>query len=179
MTYPTTNSSMLANQITKIDGQPTALDIAKVQREIIEIAGGMTNPESKQYGHVGMMMFDVEFQKFAKDSGHTGAVTSWKPPKESGPRPEFKKGSDKDEYRILVEAWKYDNEVEALYMEGGKKLKIQITNAVKAQFLSKIRNKTDTLHRLGPKNLLDHLKARNCSQPEKARQCMGWKISHH
>jgi hypothetical protein len=114
MTSLTTNSTMLANQITKIDGQPTALDIANLQREIIVIAGGMTNPESKQYGHVGMMMADVEFQKFAKDSGHTGIATSWKPPKESGPPPKFKKGSDKDEYRILVEARKYDNEVEAL-----------------------------------------------------------------
>jgi hypothetical protein len=158
-TSHTSSNTMTANQLTKIVGQPTALDIANLQREIIEMAGNMSNPNSKQFGHVGMMMTDVEYQKFAKDSGHTGNVTEWSAPKESGPRPEFKKGTDKDEYRILVEAWKYNDEVEAQYTEGRKELKIQITNAVEAQFLRKVRNKTDTSHGLGPKELLDHLKS--------------------
>jgi hypothetical protein len=84
-TSHTSSNNMTANQLTKIEGQPTALDIANLQREIIEMAGNMSNPNSKQFGHVGMMMTDVEYQKFVKDSGYNGNATQWSAPKESGP----------------------------------------------------------------------------------------------
>jgi hypothetical protein len=58
-----------------------------------------------------------------------------------------------------VTEWEYNNEVEAKFMEGRKELKSQIIDAVQPQFLRKIRNKTDTSHGLGPKELLDHLKS--------------------
>jgi hypothetical protein len=45
-TSHTSNNTMTTNQLTKIVGQPTALDIANLQREIIEMAGNMSNPNS-------------------------------------------------------------------------------------------------------------------------------------
>jgi hypothetical protein len=159
MTSQTSGSTVKANKsLTKIVGKPTALDIATLQREVIENAGNMNNPNSKQYGHIGMMMSDVEFQKFAKDSGATGAVTAWKAPREAGERPQFKKGDNKEEHQLLVNDWTYNNEVEEKFMNGKKELKSQIIDAVEAQYLRKVRNKTDTTHGKGPKELLDHLK---------------------
>ncbi len=160
MTSLTDSSTVMANKtLTKIDGKPTALDIANLQREIIENAGNMNNPKSKQFGHVGMMMSNVEYGKFVTDSGVTGVISKWEPPKAAGARPEYKKGDKMDEHRLLLDDWAYNSSVEEKYMNGRKALKSQIIEAVEAQYLRKIRNKTDTSHGIGPKELLDHLKA--------------------
>lgn len=149
----------MATKVTKIIGKPTALDIANLERQLIENAGNMTNAKSKQFGHVGMLMSHEEYEKFAENSGVTGTLAKWQPPKESGARPEYIKGDKLHEHKQLVDDWAYNNEVEKEYTNGWKEIKGQIIEAVEAQYLRKVRNATDTTHGKGPKELLDHLKA--------------------
>jgi hypothetical protein len=152
-----TSTVMPHPTLTKILGEPTAMDIAVLERELLENAGSMRNTVSRRFGHAGMLMTPGDYQALANKAGYK--TPAWKEPKDPGAPPKFKASDNIKAYTVLEKQWNAKSSAFDDYQNGKGKLKSQILEAVGPQFFRDVRDSTDTMMGVGPKELLDHLKS--------------------
>jgi hypothetical protein len=152
----TSTSIVMAHPtLTKIPGEPTAIALAIMERELRENAGNIENPKSQRFGHLGMMMSAADYAEFTTKMGYT--TPAWKEPKEPK-EPNYKTGDDINDYNIKKE--KYNKKLAAFkeFKKGKQMLKAQIIEAVGKEFLKGVRDLSDTIMGVGPKEIFDYLK---------------------
>jgi hypothetical protein len=142
--------------LTKIPDEPTVMDLAKMERELRENAGGMENPRSPRFGHLGMMMSATEYSELTTKLGYT--APAWKEPTEPKKEPKYKTGDDIDIYKIKKEEYNTKLNVFKEYKKGRAMIKQQIIEAVNEKFLKGVRDTSDTIMGVGPKEIFDYLK---------------------
>jgi hypothetical protein len=148
--------AMPKTALTKIVGEPSAMDIILLEEEVLEIAGSMDNPGSSRFGHVGMLLSEAEYLSFRAQAGYV--AKKWKAPKKPGPFPRYKSGDDKEEFKIYADQWTYTNNIRKEFINGKRMLKAHILAAIDEEYMC-IRDPNGMMMGLGPKELLDYLKA--------------------
>jgi hypothetical protein len=88
--------------LTKIPGEPTAMQLAIMERELHENARSIENPKSPRFGHLGMMMSATDYAELTTKLGYT--MLAWKEPKEPK-EPSYTTGDDINDYNIKKEKW--------------------------------------------------------------------------
>ena len=138
-------------QVTKIDGQPQDRDIAKLQRELTEIAASFpTSNGGGSHGHIGMLMDDTAYQ--AISTGGMPFVIPTNPgsyPANVDPDPVIREGQIADHKLELKEFETY------LGVASGLRLKIQ--EAIDEEWLEGIRHEQLGFAHLTPMQMLDHI----------------------
>jgi hypothetical protein len=143
--------------LTKILGEPTAMDIAVMERELLENAGSMRNTDARRFGHAGMLMTPAEYTAFVNKTGY--AAPAWQEPDEPGAAPQLAPNDKIKTFTIREKQWIAKSNAFDDYQNGKGKLKAQILEAVGPQYFRDVRDSTDTMMGVGPKELLDHLKS--------------------
>jgi hypothetical protein len=86
--------------LTKIPGEPTAMQLAIMERELHENTGSIENPKSPRFGHLGMMMSAADYAELTTKLGYT--TPAWKEPKEPKEL-SYKTGDNINDYNIKKE----------------------------------------------------------------------------
>jgi hypothetical protein len=142
--------------LTKIPNEPTVMELAKMERELRENAGGMENPRSPRFGHLGMMMSATEYSELTSKLGFV--TPAWKEPVEPKKEPKYKAGDDIEVYKIKKEEYNTKLNVFKEYKKGRAMIKQQIIEAVDDKFLKGVRDRSDTIMGIGPKEIFEYMK---------------------
>jgi hypothetical protein len=148
---PETGNQHLHRNVPSEDTQRTNRDGTRENG-----TGVVENPRSLRFGHLGMMMSATEYSELTSKLGFV--TPAWKEPVKPKKEPKYKAGDDIEVYKIKKEEYNTKLNVFKEYKRGRAMIKQQIIEAVDDEFLKRVRDRSDTIMGIGPKEIFEYLK---------------------